>query len=260
MWSCGEEHSQIASLNTIHALLDHGADCNVTDLQGCTPLLLYLRNGEIKQSELSLSLLERVINKSYLSGDICLAMYACLMVRPGALALQQKLLQWLPACHLNVIINDCDWQTNVVLVINHHESCRIAVTLHDDKMGLDAACKLLTETSIIHGCIRKADYENVSNRPQIQMKKEQVGWALEHFVLAECQVWPLTKLCALSIRLHMPSKRDDDFDRLGLPARLRSLVTYEHLFRELEEMGTIHCPTGIKYFTSSLNKCLVTHV
>ena len=46
----------------------------------------------------------------------------------------------------------------------------------------------------------------------------------------------LTKLCVITIRQNLPCKTDEDFDRLGLPPALISLVKLSNVAEEIALM------------------------
>jgi hypothetical protein len=46
----------------------------------------------------------------------------------------------------------------------------------------------------------------------------------------------LQKLCVLTIRQHMCFRTDDDFDKLHLPTQVKSLVKFENVAHELQQV------------------------
>jgi hypothetical protein len=99
----------------------------------------------------------------------------------------------------------------------------------EDEDAFSVASKVLLETSTISGTMEELLMENgfPSNRAR------DVERVLEQFTEAGYQPCSLLRLCILGIREHMTSKLDKDFDRLSLPPRLRSLVTFEYVLTGL---------------------------
>ena len=99
------------------------------------------------------------------------------------------------------------------------------------------ACKFLLDTSAIHGNITPTFTRRDSHTNETDDQQDLTEYAdkvMQQFV--ESQPSSLMKLCILGIRQHMPDRREEDFDRLQLPAVLKSYVTFGHLARDLQQL------------------------
>ena len=65
---------------------------------------------------------------------------------------------------------------------------------------------------------------------------EQMGQLEQFFTEAGSQACSLQKLCIMCIRRHMPSKRNEDFDMLNLPSMLKSLISFNDVAHELQQI------------------------
>ena len=70
------DHNDTVSIINANSLLDHGADCNITRLDGHTPLSAYLHVRPL--SHLSLSFVARMIHKTHLAEEVYNAI--CLLI------------------------------------------------------------------------------------------------------------------------------------------------------------------------------------
>jgi hypothetical protein len=236
-FDCYEDRRSAIS-TTAHTLLDHGADCNIKDYRHYGPLRAYL--GTTK--DLCLSLVERMINQTVMLDEVYRSILSYFLndYISEAILNHKWLLQHLPRFCLTQMEIQL-YPEYAVIYIRHTETDSCQYSTHcglrvPNSQVFDATCMLLLETSMINSYILPNVRYTISRSTPAPQFIKQVKKKIDRF--SETQYLPssLVKLCILGIRQHMTSKRDEDFNCLHLPNKLRSLVTFEYLVQEWKDI------------------------
>jgi hypothetical protein len=208
-YDCYEDRTSAIS-TTAHTLLDHGADGNIIDRGHGGPLRTYLANNK----DLCLSLVDRLINQTAMLDEVYISIFSYFTNHhTSETPLTYKwLIQHLPQFSLQHMEVKC----------NHN---RVAISFHLTEVEsweyrhfwlnisniqvFEAVCMLLLETSTII-CYISPTENTMLAHDQSQFSK-QVQKKVDRLSETQCQPLSLVKLSIMSIRQHMPSKRDEDF-------------------------------------------------
>jgi hypothetical protein len=226
----------------VQILLDHGADCNLADIDRYNPLTTAL--CYIESNNMNHAILNAMLMKTYPSEDVCLAMHSCLthcsFDTPEEINITKSLLQHLPELCLKSVNLVCDYE-DVTIVLNQNQ--QYSPGHRSGSITLNVACLLLLETTMTSGGM----LPTVTNKNKLLDRKTQdqqfirdIDKVVNQITDMALKVCPLTKLCTINIRKYMHSKDNVDYDMLGLPSTLRSQVTFEYMVDELHEMWVKH--------------------